>query len=155
MKVIKGKNHFSKVGSEVLFYAGEFGYCFSNFSAFTVLWRGRTWLTSEHVFQAAGFDHERIVEEIFNCQSAHDALLIAIQNQHNLRAAWDTEKVSVMKDICRHKLQQHPYVRESLVASKSATLIEDSPKDDFWGCGADGNGQNHLGKIWMELREEL
>jgi predicted NAD-dependent protein-ADP-ribosyltransferase YbiA (DUF1768 family) len=34
-------------------------------------------------------------------------------------------------------------------------LIEDSPVDYYWGCGADGSGKNMLGKLLMELREEL
>jgi domain of unknown function (DUF1768) len=34
-------------------------------------------------------------------------------------------------------------------------IVEDSPKDDFWGWGSNRNGQNNLGKLWMKLREEL
>lgn len=28
-------------------------------------------------------------------------------------------------------------------------------KDPYWGWDADRQGKNELGKIWMELREEL
>jgi hypothetical protein len=34
-------------------------------------------------------------------------------------------------------------------------LIEDSPIDFGWGCGADGSGQNKLGQILMRIRREL
>lgn len=34
-------------------------------------------------------------------------------------------------------------------------IVEDSPKDDFWGWRPNRNGQNNLGKLWMKLREEL
>jgi ribA/ribD-fused uncharacterized protein len=34
-------------------------------------------------------------------------------------------------------------------------LIEDSPIDYFWGCGADGTGENYLGKILMSVRGEI
>jgi ribA/ribD-fused uncharacterized protein len=34
-------------------------------------------------------------------------------------------------------------------------IVEDSPIDSYWGCGADGKGQNNLGKILMEVRSRL
>ncbi len=34
-------------------------------------------------------------------------------------------------------------------------IVEDSPKDDFWGWGPNRDGRNELGKIWMRLRSEL
>ena len=60
-----------------------------------------------------------------------------------------------MKEICQAKLEQHPYIEKTLRESGNMDLVEDSPKDEFWGRGANWTGQNNLGKIWMELREEL
>ena len=34
-------------------------------------------------------------------------------------------------------------------------LVENSPHDFFWGRGFDGTGQNQLGRLLEELREEL
>ena len=34
------------------------------------------------------------------------------------------------------KLAQHPTVAELLLNTGDAELVEDSPKDYFWGCGA-------------------
>jgi predicted NAD-dependent protein-ADP-ribosyltransferase YbiA (DUF1768 family) len=34
-------------------------------------------------------------------------------------------------------------------------LIENSPKDSYWGIGKNKDGQNWLGKFLMKLREEL
>jgi predicted NAD-dependent protein-ADP-ribosyltransferase YbiA (DUF1768 family) len=34
-------------------------------------------------------------------------------------------------------------------------LIEDSWRDSYWGWGEDHKGRNWLGKLWMEVREEL
>jgi len=87
--------------------------------------------------------------------SAHDALKIAIQYQARLRPTWDAEKRDVMKDICRHKLQQHLYIEKTLRKSGDRKLIEDSPKDGIWGRGHGWQGKNWLGEIWMELRAEL
>jgi len=141
-------------GTMVAFYEREF-YCFSNFSSFTVRWRNRLWLTSEHAYHAAKFmdTHPKIVEEIFNAQSAHEALQIAKRNKHLIPKNWDDRKVSVMEDICWHKLLQHPYIQKKLSQTRGKTIVEDSPTDSFWGWGPDRKGRNELGKIWMRIRE--
>ncbi len=60
-----------------------------------------------------------------------------------------------MRDILRAKVSQHPYVRKKLLDTGNRELIEDSWRDDFWGIGPDKNGQNILGKLWMQVREEI
>jgi ribA/ribD-fused uncharacterized protein len=156
MFVNKGENNYSdQITDPVLFYGGEFGYCFSNFSAFTVTWKERVWQTSEHAYQAAGFDNPTLIEEIANAPSAHEALKLAIKYKAQIRPSWEEEKRAVMKDICRSKLAQHAYIEKTLRQSEKAKLIEDSPKDNCWGRGEDWQGKNWLGEIWMELRAEL
>jgi len=59
-----------------------------------------------------------------------------------------------MEDILRCKLKQNPYVLKKLLETKEYIIIEDSPKDDYWGWGINRDGKNNLGKIWMKLREE-
>jgi ribA/ribD-fused uncharacterized protein len=54
-----------------------------------------------------------------------------------------------------HKAIQYPEITELLVSTGSATLIEDSPTDYYWGCGADGTGKNRLGQLWMAVRDIL
>jgi predicted NAD-dependent protein-ADP-ribosyltransferase YbiA (DUF1768 family) len=60
-----------------------------------------------------------------------------------------------MEALLRLKLAQHSWVRERLLATGDAEIIEDSPKDSFWGRGPDWKGKNHLGRLWMKLRAEL
>lgn len=138
----------------VLFYGGEFGYGFSNFASFAVEWRGRVWMTSEHAYQAAKFDDEKIINEIHSARSAHQALKFAHEYVNYIRPTWYSEKLAIMEEIIRHKLAQHPYIEKQLRESGDAELVEDSAKDDFWGRGSDWEGQNHLGKLWMKLRSE-
>jgi len=140
----------------VLFYAGEFGFCFSNSSSFAVEWHGRLWMTSEHAYQAAKFDDLNIIDEIHRARSSHLALQIAKHRYPSLvRSTWKDEKLAVMEDILRHKLQQHKYVAQKLRESGSRELIENSEENAFWGRGPDWKGQNHCGKLWMKLRDEL
>ncbi len=60
-----------------------------------------------------------------------------------------------MEEIVRHKLRQNPYVMRKLLQTGKRKIVEDSPKDAFWGWGEKRDGRNELGKIWMKLREEV
>ncbi len=138
------------------FYEKEY-YFLSNFSSFAIEWKGKLWPTSEHAYQAAKFFgvDESIVEEIFLARSAHDSKKIAKKYQEKYNPDFDTEKISIMEDICRHKLEQHEYIQKKLLESGECILIEDSHKDAFWGWGENKDGRNELGKIWMKLRDGL
>ncbi|MFZ2153442.1 MAG: NADAR family protein [Microgenomates group bacterium] len=139
----------------IFFYPKEF-YVFDNFSSFQVEWHGFLWPTSEHAFQAAGFIDTApdIYSEIQSARSAHDAQKVAYQNRDKLPSDWDNIKVNLMKDILRHKIDQHPYVLKKLLQSGTREIIEDSWRDSEWGWGLHQDGQNKLGHIWMDLRTE-
>jgi len=143
-------------GDPIGFYEREF-YPFSNFSSFQVEWRGRLWLTSEHAYQAAHFFETApdVVEKIYESRSAHESEKIAKANGDKAPKNWEKIKIDIMEDICKHKLEQHPYVKRKLLQTGKSLLAEDSPKDSFWGWGPDKKGRNELGKVWMRLRDWL
>ena len=143
-------------GKIIGFYEREF-YCFSNFSSFTVQWKNRLWQTSEHAYQAAHFmdNNPEIVEEIYNAKSAHSSKKIREKYQDKVPADWKSRNVAIMEDICWNKLQQHPYIQKKLSQTENKEIIEDSPKDSFWGWGINRDGRNELGKIWMRLRDKF
>lgn len=143
-------------GSIVGFYEREF-YPFSNFSSFQVQWRERTWMTSEHAYQAAHFFETapELSERIYLALSAHEAFKLAKANADKLPADWHDKKAGVMEEIVRAKCQQHEYIRQQLAKTGTLLIVEDSPTDSFWGWGPDRQGRNELGTIWMKLREEL
>ncbi len=144
----------SKKDDAILFYEGEY-YMFSNFAAFAVTYNGRVWMTSEHAYQAAKFDDESVVTLIHQALSAHDSKKVAHAHLNKARDNWESIKVSVMEDIVRAKIVQHPYIREKLLATENRQIIEDSHKDAFWGRGIDYKGRNELGEVWMRIREEI
>lgn len=143
-------------GDIIGFYPREF-YTFDNFSSFQVDYKGRRWATSEHAYQATHFFETapELAEQIYNARSAHEAFSIAKDNADKAPENWHEIKVEIMYEICKLKLLQNPYVRKKLESSGDLDIVEDSPKDDFWGWGANRDGRNELGKIWMRLREEL
>ena len=46
-------------------------------------------------------------------------------------------------------------MRAVLLATGEEELVENSPTDYEWGCGADGSGQNRYGKALMAVRTYL
>ncbi|MCL2281030.1 NADAR family protein [Candidatus Saccharibacteria bacterium] len=145
-------------GKIIGFYPREF-FVFDNFASFAVDYQGRRYPTSEHAYQAAKFWQTApdLAEEIVRARSAHEAYKLAKDNKNKQLKNWDTVKLSIMEEILRAKLAQNPYVAQKLREAKILDLeiVEDSPKDDFWGWGKNRDGRNELGKIWMKLRDEL
>ena len=151
---------------EIDFYEREF-YPLSNFSAFTLMWlvSPREGLqrfdTSEAVYHWEKFkgniptlEQLAIQRMIKEAPSAHEAFKIAERHRARRRPHWDDEKVDVMRRIIRAKAGQHEYVRRKLLQTGDRQLIEGSWRDDFWGIGPNRDGQNMLGKLWMEVRAE-
>lgn len=140
----------------VHFYEQDF-YVLSNFSSFTLWWQGLRFDTSEAAYHWEKFAprHNELRERIRKAPSAHEAFQIAQMNKHLRDPNWDVRKVVVMREILRLKVQQHPYVRRKLLATGDRELVENSWRDDVWGWGPNQDGQNLLGKLWMELRADL
>lgn len=62
--------------------------------------------------------------------------------------------MDVMREAIKHKFDQNPYLKEKLLSTGDAELIEDSPEDMFWGGALEGS-KNTLGGLLMELRDQL
>lgn len=139
----------------VCFYEQDF-YVLSNFSAFSIKWKGLRFDTSEHAYHWEKFpDHPALRNAVRDAGSAHESLKIATANKMFRRPDWDDVKLDIMREILSAKAQQHEYVRRKLLATGDRELVENSWRDDFWGWGPNRDGQNWLGKLWMEVRAEL
>jgi N-glycosidase YbiA len=55
----------------------------------------------------------------------------------------------------RTKFLTHLNIQSILLETGEEVIIEDSPTDYYWGCGLQKNGKNQLGKIIMEVRQEI
>lgn len=118
-------------------------------------WKGVLYMTSEHAYHSERFSDLVMKEAIKNMRSAHDAYTYAQVNKHLQVENWNNIKLSVMKELLQAKVAQHPYVKKKLLESGDKELVEDSWRDGFWGWGPNKDGENHLGKLWMEVREEV
>jgi ribA/ribD-fused uncharacterized protein len=73
---------------------------------------------------------------------------------------WDHRKVQVMTRLVQQKIEDHPAIAVALIATAGVELVEKNNwHDNFWGdCSClrcYKVGENHLGKVWMKLRDEL
>lgn len=137
----------------VCFYEQEF-YPLSNFSSFQIKRHGLRFPTSEHAYHWEKFPHSiELRQDILLAPSAHEALKMAEKYKNAIRSDWKEVRLDVMREIIRAKFDQHEYVRRKLMQTGTRELVENSWRDDFWGWGPNRDGQNMLGKLWMELRE--
>jgi ribA/ribD-fused uncharacterized protein len=132
-------------------FRGDY-YFLSNFYPATVQYDGITYQNNEAAFQAQKC--LTITEQLkFADMDASSAKRLG--RKVMLRPDWEQVKVRLMKEIVRMKFVQNPDLKEKLLATGDATLIEGNTWGDrTWGK-VDGVGMNLLGKILMEVREEL
>lgn len=129
--------------------------CFTNFSPHGFELDGDWWRTSEHYFQAQKFPGTPHAEEIQKLPTPREAFDRAHQLNHLVRPDWLQVRDSVMRKAVERKFEFNPDIRAVLLSTGDALLVENSPVDSYWGCGAGGKGKNMLGKILMEVREKL
>jgi ribA/ribD-fused uncharacterized protein len=72
-----------------------------------------------------------------------------------IRSDWNDVRIDVMRRCLYAKFTQNETLRDILLATGDAMIVENSPRDSFWGIGKSGDGSNWLGVLLMELRTTL
>ena len=129
--------------------------CLSNFSRHGILMDDTWWPTVEHYFQAQKFVGTEYEDAVRQAKSATKAKGMGRSRKYKLRRDWEQVRDSIMREAVLAKFTQHAELRTILLGTGDAIIVENSPTDDYWGCGATGHGKNKLGKILMSVREEL
>lgn len=110
--------------------------------------------TAEHAYQAL-----RVVPEardvIMATRSPMDAWREGQKCKTTGQLLADFDKYLLMEKIFRAKLEQHEDIRAVLKITGERELLKVYDTDYYWGTGADGTGENKMGKLWMKLRSEL
>ena len=128
---------------------------FSNFSRHPIRLHDKVWPTSEHYFQAqkfAGTEHEELVRLAV---TPMEAAQMGRDRSRPLRPDWESVKDDIMRQTVRAKFLQHADLAAELLATGDSHIIEHTKNDSYWGDGGDGSGKNMLGRILMEIRDEL
>jgi ribA/ribD-fused uncharacterized protein len=129
-------------------------YFLSNFSLSIIMYESIQYSTVEHAFQAAKTTLMTGRIAISNIRSPGVAKTKG--RQLILRPHWDEIKIGIMTDIVRIKFGIHE-LRMKLLNTGDEEIAEiNFHGDNFWGvCGKLENGQNHLGIILMQIRQEI
>lgn len=136
-----------------------------NMAAFPIKYDNKIWKTSEALFQALRFSDDSIREIIRMEPSPMGAKMKAKSHKHMYATTpTSNEDVENMKICLKLKFNQYDELREKLIRTADHTIIEDigvrrGIRHEFWGAyKAEQNkwvGNNKMGKLLMELREEL
>lgn len=128
---------------------------FSNFALYIIKLDGKLWPTVEHYFQAQKFIDTAYKEKIRKTNSPMMAATLGRDRRHKIREDWDTARNSVMKKALLAKFTHHQKLKELLLSTQDAKLIEHTDNDNYWGDGGDGRGKNQLGQTLMQIRKEF
>jgi N-glycosidase YbiA len=140
----------------ILFYrTGDVYGAFSNFSTHRIFLKEKTWRTVEHYFQGRKFAGTKHEEEIRREASPMIAARMGRDRKRPLRSDWESVKEYIMREALRAKFTQHEDLREMLLNTGDAMLVEHTANDRYWADGGDGTGLNRLGMLLMELRAAL
>lgn len=146
---------------EIRFYrSNEKPYgIFSNLYPSPVQFEGRLYPTAEHAYQAGKARKPEVREWILSAPTPALAAMAA----HGLYTwdvspNWTKVKFDRMRLVLRAKFEQHPALRNILLQTGQARLVEagrtNNPVNRLWG-EVNGIGENMLGIMLMELRDEF
>ena len=135
---------------------------FSNFAPIQnpISAAGQNWPTSEHLYQAAKFRFTPAVQQqIANAASARDAAKLGRNRSNTPDANWMSRRMNAMRWVIRMKREANTdLVDSTLERTGDRPIVEYSGHDAFWGAKPDGAsliGRNVLGRLWMELRQQV
>ena len=139
-------------GDIIRHFAGDHAFLSNVFPSETA-YEGVIYPTAEHAYQAAKTEAPAGRKMIKGLDSPGKAKRAGLKV--TIRPGWDGIKLGIMKQVVRDKFQRHPDLRDRLVATGSAPLVEENDwGDTYWGVSA-GGGANHLGRILMAVRAAL
>ena len=119
----------------------------------------RAFATSEHIHQAARFRRSPEVQaRIAGARSGAAAAKIGLEEGNNADADWNRRRVDAMRWAIRMKREAHPELVDAMLEKTGVREIVESSDDPFWGARPEGGrlvGRNTLGRLWMELRQQI
>lgn len=158
------ENHIVSQGltmEEIKFYrANEKPYgAFSNLFRRPIQFENMTFPTAEHAYQAGKARRQEVREWLMAAPSP--ALLAMAAHglyRWDVAPSWSRIKFDRMRGVLHAKFTQHSDLRELLISTGSARLVEAATVDNavnrLWG-EVNGVGKNMLGVLLMDLRTEL
>lgn len=134
-------------------FKGDYRFLSNFFPSSIEMYDGVRYPTSEHAFQAHkthSMEERRHIASLDTPGKAKRA-----GRRVTLRDDWEVIKISIMEGVLFQKFSMHLDLRQKLIDTGDAELIEGNTwGDTFWGV-CRGKGENHLGKLLMKIRQAL
>lgn len=121
--------------------------------------------TCEHFFQCMRFEDEGIRKEIRERKSPMGSKMVVKKYLDRMVVVpRSDEDLDLMRAVIRIKMGFYPKLKQELVLQHpESVIVEDCSKRNgvsskFWGMKLNGKvweGENWLGRLWMELRSEF
>lgn len=136
---------------KIEYFKGEYDFL-SNFYESPVMYDGRLYANSEGAFHSMKSLDPSVRNKF---KDLNPSLAKKLGRSVVLRSDWDEVKDGIMKEIVKAKFVQNKDLTKKLLATGDAELIEGNWWGDrYWGV-CEGTGKNMLGKILMEVRNEI
>lgn len=133
---------------------GDLGYL-ATYSNHGFIEKGIYYQTSEHYYQSKKFINKSIVSKILLAPTPKIASEIGRDRNNKLRNNWRLIKNDVMYNAVFYKFFSNEELREKLLATGNEEIIEETVKENYWGCGPNKDGKNNYGKILELVRENM
>jgi len=140
----------------------------SNFYPVEIEHQGIKYPSVEHFYVAMKVNDQQLINGKYYTPGDFREMIASIPDpgkikrigrSAKLRSDWDQQKLKVMNWGVRQKFKQEPF-KEMLLATGDQLLVEGNYWHDnvFGSCNCDkcgDKGENNLGKILMDVRNEL
>lgn len=118
-----------------------------------VPWDDLLYPATEHAYQAAKTNDLGLRKKMLKMTPGQSK---RAGNKNPIRSDWELVKVDIMTIVVSCKFAQHANLAEKLIMTGDKYIIEGNYHGDrFWGVDQNGLGQNILGNILMQIREDL
>lgn len=112
------------------------------------------------------FGDKEVFQEIMEVGNPHKYKKLGRKIRGFEQTLWDTHKYEIVVEGNKAKFSQNPDLKEFLLSTGDAIIVEASPYDKIWGIGMDKEqavkgtveqwqGENLLGCALMEVRDWL
>ncbi len=113
------------------------------------------WPTAEHYYQAMKFTDPDYRELIRQAPDVSKARRLGHRWFKRKRPDFSKVRTTLMTRAIYTKCRTYPIIAQTLIDTGEQFIAERSFTDYYWGCGRDGRGDNHYGKVLMNVRKRL
>lgn len=113
------------------------------------------WPSVEHYYQAMKFTSDEYQAKIRTTPSSDTAKKLGHRWFKKKRSDYNEVRTTLMTRAIYIKAKNYSNIANRIIETGEVEIVENSQFDYFWGCGRDQRGDNHYGKILMNVRKKL